>query len=226
MPRLPADSCALPFPPWLRRLAALPALLLTGACSVFGGTAAEEPPYALLRADPPVEIRSYGAVTVARTVAGGDYDAAVRTGFGRLFDYISGANSGAAEIAMTAPVLTAPAEGAEGTEIAMTAPVLVDRGAEGWAIAFVLPEGTTPETAPRPSDPAVRLGEIPARRVAALRFSGFFTDDAIAEARGRLTAWLEAEGLAHEGDWQAAGYNPPWTLPFLRRNEVLVTLAP
>ena len=204
-----------------------PVALATAACSVFGGRAAEEPPHETLVRHPPYEIRRYGPVVVARTTVDAPYDEALSTGFSRPFDYISGANlpaggGGGAEIEMTAPVITERA-----AEIAMTAPVLTE-GAEGSGpvtVAFVLPEDFTLATAPRPTDPEVGLAEIPARRVGVIEFSGFLSEENIAEARARLDAWLAARGDAHEGDWQAAGYNPPWTLPWLRRNEVIVTLS-
>jgi len=97
----------------------LAASLVTAGCSVFGGQAAPEPDYTVIESAPPFEIREYGALAVARTAAGGGYDDALSTGFGRLFDYISGANAGETEIAMTAPVVTEPeGGGSAGTEIA------------------------------------------------------------------------------------------------------------
>ncbi|MEO0623306.1 MAG: heme-binding protein [Pseudomonadota bacterium] len=200
-------------------IAALSALVLAG-CSVFGGKAAEEPAFSVELSEPPFEIRAYGPVVVARTVARGPYREAVGTGFGRLFDYISGANTGAREIAMTAPVLT----DADPSKIAMTAPVLTGEEAEGTAVMFVLPEEFELATAPLPTDPSVSLAEIPARRVAVATFSGRLGEDGIDEARGALIAWLAARGEPTDGDWQAAGYNPPWTIPALRRNEVMITL--
>lgn len=195
------------------------AIMLAG-CSVFGGKAAEEPPYTVSVSEPPFEIRDYAPIVVARTVAQGSYDDAIDTGFGRLFDYISGANTGARKISMTAPVLT----DTEPERIAMTAPVLTDQAGEGTAVMFVLPEEMMLETAPLPTDPLVSLAEIPARRVAVARFSGFLTDEGVAAARSDLIAWLAQQGLPTDGDWQAAGYNPPWTIPSMRRNEVLITV--
>lgn len=207
-------------------LAALVGGLLTAGCSVFGGTAAPEPDYTVVLADPPFEIRDYPTLTVAETVAEGPRDRAVGTGFRRLFDYISGANAGSQDIAMTAPVLTEP----EGREIAMTAPVLTEPAGEGGAagghkVAFVLPAGFDAATAPRPTDPAVTIATVPARRVAVVRFSGILDAALVAEQRAALEAWLATRPETPAGAWQAAGYNPPWTLPWLRRNEVMVEIA-
>jgi len=208
------------------RFAALAALLLSAGCSVFGGKAAPEPSYSVTVSEPPFEIRDYPPLTIALTRVEGRRDDAVGIGFGRLFDYISGANAPAREIAMTAPVLTAP-EGEEGAEIAMTAPVLTEAGQDGvWQVMFVLPEDMTEASAPRPTDPEVEIATIPARRVATVTFSGILDAEDIAENRTRLAEWLSGRPERVAGPWQAAGYNPPWTLPWLRRNEVLVPVAP
>jgi len=205
------------------RLAAMAAGVMLAGCSVVGGKAAEEPPFTLVSAEDGIEIRDYPALTVARTVVGDtERGPAVRRGFGRLFDYIGGANDDGQDITMTAPVITGTAE--RGREIAMTAPVVTGAAEGGWETVFVLPESMTPETAPRPTDPTVAIALIPARRVAVARFAGVLDAESIERERARLAAWLAERGMAHEGDWQAAGYNPPWTIPTLRRNEIMVTL--
>lgn len=200
---------------------ALLAALAGAGCSVFGGRAAPEPDFRVLVSEPPFEIREYPELTVARTTAEGDWDGAVGRGFGRLFDYIGGDNAPATEISMTAPVLTEP----EGESIAMTAPVAATREGDGWQVMFVLPEEYTAENAPRPTDANVEIATVPARRMAVVTFSGSLGDDSIAEARERLAAWLGDRPEAPTGAWQAAGYNPPWTLPWLRRNEVMVPVS-
>lgn len=205
--------------PALRAAMALCLMAALGACSVFGGKAAPEPAYDVIRSDGDFEIRDYPAIAIAVTpMADGQ-----RAAFGRLFDYISGENEGAKEIAMTAPVL----QSAEaGTEIAMTAPVLQSFGADGEReMVFVLTDDFTAETAPEPADPQVRIAELPARRVAAYRFSGSFSDDAIAESTGTLQEWIREQRLSPIGPPESAGYNPPWTLPPFRRNEVLIPIA-
>ena len=190
-----------------------------GACSAFGGKAAPEPAYEVVRADGEFEIRDYPALAIAATpMADGQ-----RAAFGRLFGYISGENKGTTEIAMTAPVL----QSAEaGTGIAMTAPVLQSFGAVGEReMVFVLTDEYTAATAPEPADPNVRIAEIPPRRVAVYRFSGSFSDDAIADATETLQQWISDQSLSPVGLPESAGYNPPWTLPPFRRNEVLIPIA-
>jgi hypothetical protein len=212
------------------------ALSLTSAgCSVFGGEAADEPEYRVIEQDGDVEIREYAGFAFAETTVMAPFDEATGAGFRQLFGYISGGNRSKAKIEMTAPVLTEP----KSEKIAMTAPVLAQpsnemrevtassltpEGNESWTIAFVLPEGLTAASAPAPTDPRVTLRDLPSRRVASIRFSGRFKN-ATAEMKCQFLAdWLASRGLPHSGDWRVAGYNPPWTIPALRRNEVLVTL--
>jgi hypothetical protein len=200
-----------------KTMLALVGLLATSACSVIGSAAAPEPEYAVVRAQAPFEIRDYGELVVVKT----DMDDGSRAAFGRLFDYISGENQGAREIAMTAPVLNTGA--AEGTEIAMTAPVLQSREG-GREMVFILTDEFTLQTAPLPSDPKVTLDTIASRRVAVVRYAGSMTDRAAAE-EAKLRAWIVGEGLQPTGPAEVAGYNPPWTLPAYRRNEVLIPIA-
>ena len=197
-------------------LFAIAGLLATSACSVVGSAAAPEPDYTVVSAQDPFEVRDYGALVVVKTsMADGS-----RAAFGRLFDYISGENQGARKIAMTAPVLNTAAEG---TEIAMTAPVL-QSGEGDREMVFVLTDEFTPETAPLPSDPKVTLGAIAPRRVAVVRYAGSMKKRAPAE-EAKLRAWIDAKGLRAAGPAEVAGYNPPWTLPAHRRNEVLIPIA-
>ena len=205
------------------------------ACSAFGGKAAEEPAYDVVTEDGNFQVREYGGYAVAETMVSPPYDSASRTGFGRLVRYISGANSGSRKIQMTAPVELEP----RGEKITMTAPVLLGpvgysgasqepglTGAaiETWRVAFVLPQGYTAENSPVPSNPAVMIRDVAPRRVATVRFGGLLGDRKAEQQRKLLAAWLEARGMEHMGDWRVAGYNPPWAIPPLRRNEVLVTL--
>ena len=207
--------------------------LFLGACSVFGGKAAEESQYRVVLAEDDFEVRAYEAFAVAWTTAPGSFDDAVETGFRRLFRYITGANVSASDIEMTAPVLTEPESleaGAivaapQGEEDGDAPATLAGADIGGWSIGFVLPAGYTAATAPVPADADIFVNDVAARCVASIRFSGRLSDEAGEAERQTLARWIEARGLVHAGDWQMAGYNPPWTIPMLRRNEVLVTLA-
>ncbi|MXW44765.1 MAG: heme-binding protein [Gammaproteobacteria bacterium] len=205
------------------------------ACSAFGGKAAEEPAFRVVVEDGDFQIRDYDGYAVAETMVPRDFDSASRVGFRWLVRYISGANEGKRKIKMTAPVELQPC----GEKIAMTAPVLLSPAEDSdaassstlagddirsWSMAFVLPEGYTKETAPTPTNPMVKIRDVAPRRVASARFGGLWRDRIAEEHRTKLAVWLDERGLEHEGDWRVAGYNPPWTIPPLRRNEVLVTL--
>ena len=200
-----------------KAVASFAGLLTISACSVFGSEAAPEPDYTVVTAEKPFEVRDYGELVVATTTMTDGSSAA----FGRLFDYISGGNAGARKIAMTAPVLNTDA--AEGTKITMTAPVL-QSSAGNRKMVFVLPDQFTLETAPLPIDPMVTLAKIASRRVAVIRYSGSINARAPAE-EARLREWLKTKGLQPLGPVEVAGYNPPWTLPVYRRNEVLIPVA-
>ncbi|MEL7465205.1 MAG: heme-binding protein [Pseudomonadota bacterium] len=181
--------------------------------------ATPEPDYAVAATGEGFEIRDYPELVIAKTPSGDGENGAFR----RLFDYISGANEGAREISMTAPVLVGG-----GAEIAMTAPVL---GATGWdgsggeEMAFILPAEFTADTAPIPSNPEVSLAVIPARRVAVATFSGWAGDDDFAEEEAALRAALTSAGVEPVGPAETAQYDPPWTLGPFRRNEVLIPVA-
>ncbi|MDE1546850.1 heme-binding protein [Dechloromonas agitata] len=186
--------------------------------------ATEEPKFESLRLEDNIEIRRYVPVIVAETFVDGDMDSATRRGFQRIADYIFGNNE---RIAMTVPVVAKPQDKAE--KIAMTVPVSIEpqeaaatrmAGAQRWRIHFVMPSQYTLATLPKPLNPAIGLREIPARTYAVLTYSGSNTASTVQERTDQLLAWLQAQGIAPIGQPQLARYNPPWTLPFLRRNEI------
>ena len=168
-----------------------------------------------------LEIRSYGPRIAAETTVFGDEDKALSDGFRRLAGYIFGGNHGNAKIAMTAPVARQ-----SGQKIAMTAPVSKTSGADGGSVVrFFMPAGWTMDTLPEPNDDEVGLVTVPAETVAVLRFTG---DRGSAAVAARTTELLDAlKDTAFEPTGTPVGwfYDPPWTLPFRRRNEVAVPVA-
>jgi hypothetical protein len=205
--------------------------VLAGAAAVGARAATEQPAYEIVGRIGDVELRCYGPRLAAETtVTTAAADEGESPAFSRLAGYIFGANVARSRIAMTAPVAAQEATTVArpaSTKIAMTAPVATDTGASGtYTMRFFLPAALTRETAPVPTDPRVALVEVPAETMAVLRFSGSRRDAAVAKQRARLQAALR------DGPWQAAGapvaffYDSPWTPPFLRRNEVAVTVAP
>jgi hypothetical protein len=200
---------------WLRTIL-LGAMLLSGSNAM----SYEEPGYSVVRQSGAVEFRRYAPYLVAETLVSdrADFDSAGNEGFRRLFKYISGGNTSQSRITMTAPV----AQAAQAEKIAMTVPVQQQGAGPGWRIAFMLPAQYTLDTAPRPSDPRVQLVAVPERLVAVLRYSGRWTEANYLEHRQALLAVLATVGTSPMGEPWLARYNSPFSLPFLRRNEVLV----
>lgn len=198
-----------------KSLFAAPASLVLAGCSAFGLRTAEEPSYAILEKDGAIEVRQYDAILLAETIVEGAYGSASNQAFGRLAGYIFGNNEAEQEMEMTAPVLQETGE-----EISMTAPVLQQPSGESWRMGFVMPAGFTLETLPQPSDSRIALRSVPARKVASIRYSGFLTENAIAEHARELQEWLAQHDHQSISAPRSAAYDPPWTIPFLRRNEV------
>jgi hypothetical protein len=213
--------------PTVRLAAALLAVVaILGASPAM---AIEEPLFTVVEKDDRFELRDYAPMIVAETVVDGDMSTASNRGFRAIAGYIFGGNrsvsGGASEkIEMTVPVTLEPAS----ERIAMTAPVVVepqDGGAARWKVRFVMPRAYTLATLPTPNDPSVVLREIPGARRAVVVFSGLAGDGPVRRETDALLAWIAARGLAPTGPPQLSRYDPPWKLPFMRRNEVWVDVA-
>ena len=198
--------------------------VLLGAAGI--ALATEEPKYRIERDYGSFEIRVYGPVVVAETAVTGSFGDGSNEGFRRLAGYIFGGNDGNRKIAMTAPVGAEPSAGKSGSKIAMTAPVGSEKTADGWVVTFTMPSSFTLKTLPVPDDARVRLREVPARRVAAVRFSGTWGAEKFEAVAAKLATEAKGAGLSPAGVPPVfARYNPPWTPWFLRRNEVLIPLG-
>jgi len=179
----------------------------------------ESPKYSVIKKENEFEIRQYPAYIQAEvTVDEQSYRNAIENGFGILAGYIFGNNISKQKIEMTTPVQASQSE-----KIAMTTPVTVTAGAN-FSVAFIMPSAYTLEMLPQPKDSRINFKQIPARCVAAVRFSGYFQQDTINKRKQHLAEWLAEGGYETEGDFIVAGYNPPWVPGFLARNEVLVAL--
>lgn len=208
-----------------RALASTAGLVLLTGCSVVGiRSGYEQPAYTVIgKIREKVEIRRYDSRLAAETtVEASDAEVGRNAAFELLFDYISGANRGSSKVAMTAPVEVAT--GAE--DIAMTVPVETVADESGrYTMRFFLPSSYTATTAPEPTDPRVQIVEVPEATLAVLRFSGSRDAEAVDTRKAELIEALD------NSDWRLAGrptalfYDPPWTLPFLRRNEVAVAVT-
>jgi len=182
--------------------------------------AIEEPDYEVVQKIGDVEIRQYAPYVVAEVLVTGPADAAGNQAFPILAGYIFGKNKGEKKFAMTAPVTQAAAP----VKLEMTAPVTQTTAPGGFVVQFVLPKGVTLESAPEPLDPQVRLREVPASRLAAIRFSGFWSQSNYDEHLGQLTAALQAAGIGWAGEPVYSRYNAPFTPWFMRRNEIWLAL--
>jgi len=194
------------------------------ALIVFGGAAlaVEEPAFRTVLQDGAVEIRDYPALVVAEvTVTGGQKEAASE-GFRILAGYIFGGNKRKQSIAMTAPVSQRPSS----EKIAMTAPVAQTQSAGHWVVRFTMPSGYGLETLPEPNDARVHLRATSPARFAVIRFSGLAGPDDVAAKTDDLMTWIQRRHLRPVGPASLAQYNPPWTLWFLRRNEVMIPIEP
>lgn len=172
--------------------------------------AVDEPAYQVISAEAPFEHRRYADFVVAETRLSGDFDAASQTGFRRIAAYIFGDNTTTdgtnRKIAMTAPVTVAPAE-------------------SGWRMHFVMPDQESLETLPRPNNAQISLRRINAHEVVAIRFSGWTTAASIRENTEKLQQWARSRQLTTIGVPQVARYNDPFTLPWRRRNEILIEVT-
>jgi hypothetical protein len=181
-----------------------------------------EPHYQVIGAAGQAEIRQYDPRIAASTTVSADEITARSTGFRRLAAYIFGANTTAAAIEMTAPVVQAPAR----SKIAMTAPVVQQQNAAGaWEIQFIMPAQYTMQTLPKPKDASIQIIQLPAQEFAVYRFSGARNAAAEAKARDILLTSLRPSAWRPQGEPISWFYDPPWTLPWFRRNEVAVIVA-
>lgn len=204
-------------------LLSVPRQLAESALSVVGirgGT--EEPPHTARDLGDGIEIRRYEERIAAETAVDDTEEGARNAGFRLLAGYIFGGNDGGAKIAMTAPVAQ---QRPAGTKIAMTAPVSQTAGSDGgWVIRFYMPARWTMAELPTPNDDRVRLVTVPPETVAVLRFSGSRDARAVAAKVDELRKILQRKGIEPTGEVRSWFYDPPWTLPFLRRSEVVVPI--
>ena len=184
------------------KIARVLASMLAIACCV-PAIATEEPSYTLVEKEGSIEIRDYSAIIIAETVVREDFDDAGNTAFRPLFRYIGGDNRDGRKIAMTAPVL--------------------QRGADsgGFSVGFITPSQYSLQTAPEPDNPAVKLRQFPAQRMAVLRYSGRWTEANFRKHEALLMGWLKARNLTTTGPSIYARYNAPFVPWPLRRNEVM-----
>ena len=191
--------------------------------------AIEEPAHTVVEKEGNIEVRLYAPTLVAEVVVSGDMRRAGRKGFRSLADFIFGNNKPAEKIEMTAPVSRSkapPKVKVKTTKIDMTTPVTrTENGDDSWVVRFVMPEKWTKDTLPQPVNPEVQIKEVPQQLMATIRFSGSGGVKSHAKHQAELEKWLTNSEYQISGEPSYAGYDAPWVLPIMRRNEVMIPVT-
>ena len=181
--------------------------------------ATEEPSYRVTLQAEPFEIRQYSPLIVAQVEVPGDLSEASSAGFRLIANYIFGNNIAVRDggVNMAEPIPE---------KIAMTVPVIAEGKGDQktWLIQFVMPKQYTLETLPKPNNPLVKLIPIGAQKLAVIRFTGFVSDEKVQEKTAELMAWIQSKNALPLGNSRLARYNPPWSIPWMRRNEILIPI--
>ncbi|MDD1621839.1 MAG: heme-binding protein [Methylococcaceae bacterium] len=194
--------------------------LLRAGFSVMGIRSSEEANYLVLAEDGAIQIRLYQPMLIAKTEIEADYSQAGNIGFNRLAAYIFGGNVQKQEIAMTTPVFRESNGHIETVDEASENA----QGVNNWIMSFVMPPSFDSTTLPQPSDPLVIIQSIPAKKVATLRYAGSLNQQRISEYSQILLAWLDEQHIKRLSKPRSAAYDPPWTIPSLRRNEIHIDI--
>ena len=181
--------------------------------------AIEEPKFEVLLTDGSFEIRQYAPYLTAETLVMGDMDEASGKGFRLIADYIFGNNQAinsatSEKISMTVPVTIEPQMNAGSMETS-----------KQWLVKFIMPSQYTLATIPKPKNSAVNLREVPSKRYAVLKYSGFNFQSKVQSKTQEAIEWVAKRNLQVIGQPQLSRYDPPWTLPMLRRNEVMIEIS-
>jgi len=193
--------------------------LLVGFLGMESAMAIEEPRYEVRSSQPPFELRYYSPTLIAQTIVNGDMDAASNKGFRLIADFIFGNNLAvgseqASKIAMTAPVTLEP----QSDDISVAS-------AKQWRVHFVMPGHYTLANIPKPNNSAVTLHELPGKYMVVHRYSGLNTVARVQEKTDEALVWAKQQSLKVVGTPQLSRYDPPWTLPMFRRNEIMLEVA-
>ena len=190
------------------------------AISTGGAMAVEEAKYEVVHQENDFQVRHYQPHIVAETLVDSEFEEAGSEAFQRLFKYISGNNTAKQNIDMTAPV----SQEAGGEKIEMTSPVGQQSVNDRWAVSFMMPASSSYKTLPKPNDSQVVLKQVPERFIASIEYSGFWSEELYKENKSELQTWISKKGYQVIGEPIWARYNDPFTLWFLRRNEILIPI--
>jgi hypothetical protein len=215
-------------------LAAIIGVIIIGG--IFAGpimSDVETPNYEVISAQAGIEIRQYAPMIIAEVQMDGEREDAIGNGFRLLADYIFGNNQGLQDIAMTAPVqqqknikiaMTAPVQQQKNIKIAMTAPVQQQSIGDIWRVSFVMPSEYSMETLPKPVNDRVAIKRVPSKQFIVVTFAGTNSNKNVTVHEEKLMRYVKANNLSVVGAPTYAFYNPPWTLPPMRRNEVMMEM--
>ena len=204
----------------MKKLVALPLFVLVQGCTLFGVVTVDEPDYKVVVSEEEFEIREYGELLLVETQVDGSYPEAQDKAFRRLFKYISGENKPKTKISMTAPVILSDVD----AEVAGELPFISEKTNDGWRMSFVLPDTFTSDNAPKPTSEFVVLRKVPKKQVATVTFTGRWTIANFKEHSDALQDWLDKKDFKAASVARGAAYNPPWAIPFLRRNEIHIEI--
>ena len=185
--------------------------------------AVDEPEFELILKQDNFEIREYAPKLLAQISVTGDFDSASSKGFKALADFIFGNNSsikGDTKIDMTAPVEMVP----KSDKIEMTAPVITEGKNNEWVVSFVMPKEYSLNTLPKPNNKNINIITLPIEKYAVIIFSGLVRASNYDEQVKLLYDFIKEKRLITTGPVKIARYNPPWTLPFFRRNELMIKI--
>jgi hypothetical protein len=194
--------------------------LILSACSVVGIRQSEQPDYYSLLTDGAFEIRLYSESLIAETTIEGDYKTAGDQSFRRLAGFIFGNNTRRESVAMTSPVY----QEAASESIAMTIPVFQEADSQVWRMSFIMPKNYQVETLPVPIDSTIRIKKLEKRKVAVMSYSGSLNQESISEHAKQLIDWLNSRSIKMISKPKSAAYDPPWTIPTLRHNEIHIEI--
>lgn len=197
-------------------------VIIVSATLILSGCAVgiEKPKYTVLEKQGRFEVRQYPPQLIAETIVDADFEDAGNIAFKRLYSYISGNNKKKESISMTAPV----SQQNLSEKISMTAPVIQTPFEGKYAVSFLMPSKYTLETLPEPLDPSVTIKQVPAQTMAAVRYSGTWSQEKYQKQKASLEKFIQQKNLTPTADPIFARYNPPFELWFLKRNEVLIPI--
>lgn len=178
----------------------------------------EQPHYDVLSKEGDIEIRKYPKLLLAQVTIQGEHEEAIKEGFLELASYIFGENKGKQQLSMTAPVFQ------ENQTMPMTAPVYQQKSGENWTVSFVIPKKFDRNTVPEPLNKDIHFVEVPMRKTVVYQYTGNNNEEKMMEAEKTLKSWLFSSGDHACSDVRWAQYDPPFAIPFLKRNEAQIDI--